>query len=225
MKTKIMKLVILAIICTLFSGCTNGKYQNDESYETDILGTFSTKGFNAETNELVLQYQYKFNANETFEYYGLLSNTECKQQGNFIIESVNDKISKINFDIESTEIKPNENSADANSVKMSLQLYRYKNMLGYIYETKDIPTSKTFNYVIYDNDEKISGLVFTQNGYTHACSNIENCQCDYANNTQYIRKDDIIYWYSDGFSDKDYWAIRYYITDIGLFQPLVYKEE
>lgn len=225
MKTKIIKLVILIIICTLFTGCTNDKYQKDESYETDIVGTYSTQGFNAETNELVLQYQYIFNANETFEYYGSLSNTECDQHGNFIIESINDEIFKINFDIEDTEIKPNEDSADANSVRMASKIYKYKNMLGHIYETNELPVSKTFDYVIYYNDKKNSGLVFTQDGYTHACSNVTNCQCEYANNAQYIRKNDVIYWYSDGVSNQNYWQIAYYVTDIGLFQPLVYKEE
>ena len=222
MKTKIIKLIILAIICVLFTGCTNNKYQKDESYKTDIIGTYNIQGFNSETNDLILQYQYKFTTNE-FEYYGLLSNTECNQRGDFIIEYINDEISKINFNIKNTEIKPNENSASVNSVKMSSQIYKYKNMLGYIYEANDIPKSKTFDYIIYDNDEKISGLVFTQDGYTHSCSNVTNCQCDYANNMQYIRKDNIIYWYSNGLSNKDYWAIEFYVTDIGLFQPLVYK--
>lgn len=210
-------------MCVLFSGCTNDKYQKDESYETDIVGTYNTQGFNTETNDLILQYQYIFTDNETFEYYGLLSNTECNQHGNFIIEYINDEISKINFNVEDTEIKPNEDSADANSVKISSQIYKYKNMLGYIYEANDIPKYKTFDYVIYDNDEKKSGIVFTQDGHTHACSNVADCQCDYANDVQYVRKDNIIYWYSNELSNKDYWAIEYYVTDIGLFQPLVYK--
>lgn len=154
MKTKIIKLIIFAMMCVLFSGCTNDKYQKDESYETDIVGTYNTQGFNTETNDLILQYQYIFTDNETFEYYGLLSNTECNQHGNFIIEYINDEISKINFNVEDTEIKPNEDSADANSVKISSQIYKYKNMLGYIYEANDIPKYKTFDYVIYDNDEK-----------------------------------------------------------------------
>lgn len=223
MKRKIVKTTIFILMTISITGCSKANYQKDESYETDIIGTYNIQGFNAETNELILQYQYTFNTNKTFEYYGLLSNTECNQQGNFIVEFIDDDIYKINFNIEDTKIKPNENSADANSIKMSSQIFKYKNMLGYIYKTEELSASSTFNCVIYDNNEKISGLIFTEDGYTHACSNVTNCQCDYANNVQYIRKNNIIYWYSNELSDENFWAIEYYVTDIGLFQPLAYK--
>ncbi len=223
MNRKIINTTILILMITSITGCSKANYQKDDSYETDIIGTYNTQGFNAETNELILEYQYTLNANKTFEYYSLLSNTECNQQGNFIIESIDDDIYKISFNIEDTKIKPNENSANANSIKMSSQIFKYKNMLGYIYETEELSASSTFDYVIYDNNEKNSGLVFTEDGYTHACSNVTNCQCDYANNVQYIRKDNIIYWYSNELSNENFWAIGYYVTDIGLFQPLAYK--
>lgn len=226
MKAKITKTIILIMMSICITGCSKANYQKDESYETDIVGTYDMQGFSTETNELILQYQYKFDNDKTFEYYGLLSNTECIQQGDFIVESITDEISKIDFNIKDTKIKPDKDSAGANSARMSSQMFKYKNMLGYIYETDELPTSsisKTFNCVIYYNDEKISGLVFTEDGYTHACSNVINCQCDYAKNVQYIIKDDIIYWYSTDLSNKDFWTIGYYITDIGLFQPFAYK--
>ena len=35
-------------MCMLFTGCTNNKYQQDESYETDIVGLYSTQGCSTE---------------------------------------------------------------------------------------------------------------------------------------------------------------------------------
>lgn len=59
-------------------------------------------------------------------------------------------------------------------------------MLGSIIEMKELPTSETFNYII--PDETGGGMMFTKDGYYHACIDINNCQCDYAKDVKYIRK-------------------------------------
>lgn len=225
MKRQMVKTATLILMSVFITGCSKPNYQKDESHETDIIGTYSVQGFDAETNEIALQYLYKFKNDETFEYYGMLDDTECYQYGNFSMESINDEIFKIIFKVEKTEIKPNEDSGAVNSVKMSSHIYKYKNMLGYLYIADDIPKSEKFDYVIFFNDDKNFGMVFTQDGFLHSCNNVGSCQCDSAYNIQYIRKNDVIYCLCSDSLNQDYWPIEFYITDIGLFEPLTYKNE
>ena len=94
-------------------------------------------------------------------------------------------------------------------------------MLGSIIEAKELPTSETFNYII--PDETGGGMVFTEDGYYHACIDINNCQCDYAKDTKYIRKSNIIYFNIKDSVSNDYWQITNYVIDDYLFTPELYK--
>lgn len=84
-------------------------------------------------------------------------------------------------------------------------------MLGDVIETKELPTYEMFNYIIPNKTG--GGMVFTKDGYFHACIAIDNCQCDYAKDTKYIRKDNIIYFYIKGSGTDNYWQITDYVID------------
>lgn len=67
--------------------------------------------------------------------------------------------------------------------------------------------------------------MFTKDGYYHACIDINNCQCDYAKDVKYIRKNNVIYFNIKNSVSDDYWQITNYVVDDYLFTPELYKVE
>lgn len=230
MNKKFMKWIALVMTLVLLTGCTSGEYQEEESYETDIAGTYELTEFNEEHTKLIFQFIYQLNSDNTFQYHGRSGNASVSQSGTFETESVSDDITKMIFDVKDTKIEQDDKSNAVNSAQMQETLYKYKNMLGSIRKADDFPTSKRFNYIIPLGGGD-SGMVFTKDGYYHACSNVKDCKHDYAGgevySAKYIVKNKIIYlnFNLDDSVRGDYWEIASYVVDNYLFTPRVYKEK
>lgn len=202
------------------TGCSKADYQKDESYETDIIGTYEVSGKTEEDNEISYYKKYTFKNDDTYNYESSVFGTDSKSSGNYTISNETENLIKIDFDIINSS-STNEDSANINSAKQYTKEFKYKNMLGSIIEAKDLPTFDTFDYII--QNETGGGMVYTKDGYYHACIDINNCQCDYAKDTKYIRKDDIIYFNIKDSVNDNYWQIVNYIVDGYLFTPELYK--
>lgn len=222
MKRKIIKVTILILISISITGCSKANYQEDESYETDIAGTYEVSAQTDSDNKTIYYKQYTLNNDNTYNYESNVFGTDLKSSGNYTINNEITNIIRIDFDIINS-MSTNEESVNINSAQQYKKVYKYKNMLGSIIEVKDLPGSETFDYII--PNEIGGGMVFTKDGYYHACIDINNCQCDYAKDTKYIRKNNIIYFnIKDSISD-DYWQIANYIIDDYLFTSELYKVE
>ena len=219
---KIIKTTFLILMAISITGCSKADYQKDESYETDIIGTYEINAEADSDNKTTYYKQYVLNGDNTYNYESNVFGTDLKSSGNYTINNETENITIIDFDIINST-STNEESVNINSAKQYKKVYKYKNMLGSIIETKDLPTSETFNYII--PNETGGGMAFTKDGYYHACIDINNCQCEYAKDTKYIRKDNIIYFNIKDSGNDNYWQITNYVVDDYLFSPELYKVE
>ena len=204
------------------TGCTKNEYQKDESYKTDIIGTYEISTRTDKDNEFTYYKQYALYDDNTYSYESNVFGTSSESSGNYIINNETTSITRIDFDI-TNNLASNEERTKMNSANQYKKIFKYKNMLGSLIEAKDLPTSDTFDYII--PDEIGGGMVYTKDGYYHACIDINNCQCDYAKDTKYIRKDNIIYFNIKSYGNDNYWQITDYIVDDYLFTPELYKIE
>ncbi len=164
MKAGKMALILVAVVLSALTGCTNVEYQKDTSYETDIVGEFEQTGY--VEDEVRLYYYYKFNADNTFEYRREDIDRKNQFSGTYEFEAITDHLTKVTLNITSED-------------RDSITICKYKNMIGYIMPgTDEFPASKTFDYIIPSASE--GGSVFTKDGYFHSCSNINDCQDNYA---------------------------------------------
>ena len=222
MKEKIIKTIILILMAISITGCSKANYQKDESYETDIIGTYEINAEADSDNKTTYYKQYVLNDDNTYNYESNVFGTGSKSSGNYTINSETENILIIDFDIINST-STDEESVNIKSAKQYKKVYKYKNMLGSIIETKELPTSETFNYII--PDETGGGMLFTKDGYYHACIDINNCQCDYAKDVKYTRKNNVIYFNIKNSVSDDYWQITNYVVDDYLFTPELYKVE
>lgn len=211
MKEKIVTSMMIMAMLVHTTGCSNATYQKDDSYETDIIGTYTFGAY----GESELYEKYILKENNSFEYESYSGNVEATASGTYTTSSFTPNITEIHFDI-ATSFISDEDSARANDVRPSLRILKYKNMLGSVIEAPDIPKSKTFDYII--PGELGGGLVFEKDGQYHACIDVDNCQCDYEKcaGANYIRKDNIIYFSLDELNSNN-WFICWYIVDDYLF--------
>lgn len=175
MKIKIIKATILILMSISITGCSKNNFQKDESYETDIVGTFEISAKTDTDDEITYYKQYALNDDNTYSYESNVFGTSSKSSGNYTINNWTTSIIRIDFDI-TNSFSSNEERAKMNSAIQYKKNFKYKNMLGSIIDAKDLPTSETFDYIIQNETE--SGMVFTKEGYYHACIDISNCQCD-----------------------------------------------
>lgn len=222
MERKIVKTTISILLAISITGCSKANYQKDESYETDIIGTYEINAEADSDNKTTYYKQYVLNDDNTYNYESNVFGTDSKSSGNYTINIETENILIIDFDIINST-STDEESVNINSAKQYKKVYKYKNMLGDIIETKELPTSEMFNYIIPNKTG--GGMVFTKDGYYHACIDIDNCQCDYAKDTKYIRKNNIIYFNIKGSGTDNYWQIADYVIDDYLFTPELYKVE
>ena len=166
--------------------------------------------------------QYILNDDNTYTYESSVFGTDSKSSGDYTISNETQNIVEIHFNIINNSFI-NEDSAYVNFAKQYNKVFKYKNMLGSIIEANELPTSETFDYII--PNETGGGMVYTNDGYYHSCTDINNCQCDYAKDTKYIRKDNIIYFNIKDSVNAEYWQIAGYIVDNYLFTPEFYKAE
>lgn len=220
MKERIIKTIIILIMSICINGCSKTDYQKDESYETDIIGTYEINARTDTDNEFTYYKQYTLYNDNTYSYESNVFGTSSESNGNYTINNDTTSIIRIDFDIKNN-LSSNEERAKMNFANQYKKIFKYKNMLGSIIEAKDIPTSETFDYIILD--EIGGGMVFTMDGYYHACTDVNNCQCDYSKDTKYIRKDNIIYFNIKDSGNDNYWQIADYIIDDCLFTPELYK--
>lgn len=220
MKSKIIKAMTFILMSISITGCSKADYQKDESYETDVVGIYEISAKTELDNEITYCKQYTLNSNNTYNYESNVFGTSVKSSGEYAVYNETSNIIRIDFDITNYS-SDNEESVNINSAKQYKTVFKYKNMFGSIDEAKDFPTSKTFNYIIPFKTG--GGMVYTKDGYCHACIEINNCQCDNAKEMKYIRKDNVIYVnIKDSVSD-DYWQIGGYVVDEYLFTPELYK--
>jgi hypothetical protein len=222
MKKKVIKTIILILMAISITGCSKANYQKDESYETDIIGTYEINAEADSDNKTTYYKQYVLNDDNTYNYESNVFGTDSKSSGNYTINSETENILIIDFDIINST-STDEELVNIKSAKQYKKVYKYKNMLGSIIEMKELPTSETFNYII--PDETGGGMMFTKDGYYHACIDINNCQCDYAKDVKYIRKNNVIYFNIKNSVSDDYWQITNYVVDDYLFTPELYKVE
>lgn len=220
---KILSLIILTSTIFTFAGCA--KYEKDESYDTDLYGSYlhTFGSYNDDntnqTEESSIQYylneMYQFNSDNTYQLTGeqIIDETtqDINEDGKILsVEEISDDIFKIILDKEIVNWSTNEVS---NQI-----IYKYKNMIGDFSEI-EVPNGKTFelhlsDYVWYDKD-----------GQYHApCNGNDNCNCS-DSCPKYIRKDNVIYFQSMDELHKDCYTIGAYIVDDGVFFPTFYKTE
>lgn len=217
MKKKMFMLISLLLSLFVITGCS--KYEKDNSYNTDLYGTYvnhiGTKGSNYFSED-----KYIFNTDNTYNYISKeIQYNETTEDTNeigkiLLSENISDDITKITF--------------DSNVIE-----YKYKNMLGGLYEL-DIPSGKTFDLVIPTPSDNWAGSypnaanVFDKNGIYHSCLDITKCEDTEENHMgvyyKYVRKNNLIYFIDPSVTDMDY-RILYYIVDKGLFYPELYKQE
>jgi len=220
MKNKFsVTITFLAIMIISLTGCA--KYQKDESYSTDLYGSYSG-GIEASSVSYLLNTSYTFHTDNTYNYtYKEVSNSTTTNDidtvGNILlIEEISSDITQITLDREITEWSTGETSNDI--------IYRYKNMLGCFYET-EVPKGKTFNLFLKNEHFTLNeGNVFDEEGFHHYCINYDDCTCDKNNFIQYIRKDNIIYFQSMDEENRNCYTIGMYIVKNGIFIPELYKE-
>ncbi len=215
-------MILLAIIIISLTGCS--KYEKDESYTTDIYGSykknieaFVSDDANQITEDTKYSYylseKYELNADDTYLYTvkEIIYNDTTKDNfddGKILsIEEISSDITQIIIDREITEWATGETSNDI--------IYKYKNMLGDFYET-EVPKGKTFELHLNDY------AWFDEEGQYHLC-NGDNCECD-TSSPKYIRKDNIIYFQSMDEEHKNCYTIGMYIVNNGIFFPELYKE-
>lgn len=217
MKNKFSIIILLAIITVSLTGCS--KYEKDESYDTDLYGSYNNS-LGEKESSYFSQWEYTLNKDNTYEYTSSeIQNGETTENNTSIgtissIEKISNSIDKITF--------------DSGIIK-----YKYKNMLGKIF-FEEIPNKKTFDLTIPTPSDNWAGSypnaanVFDKNGYYHSCLDITNCEDTEDNHVglyyKYICKNSIIYFIDPSVEGMN-WQILYYIVEDGLFAPELYKEE
>lgn len=216
MKNKFSIIILLAIITVSLTGCS--KYEKDESYDTDLYGTY-TQSIGTENSNYFFQQKYIFNEDDTYDLYlKEIQNNEVKDnhsKGKILSnETIYENIIKISLD--------NDNI-----------LYKYKNIIGTFYEVK-IPSENKFDLVIPTPSDNRTGSypnaanVFNKNGFYHSCLDITNCNDTEDNHVglyyKYVCKNNIIYFIDPSVEGMN-WQILYYIVEDGLFTPELYKVE
>lgn len=217
MKKFLVVFSFLTIIATSLTGCA--KYEKDNSYNTDLYGTYVNQIGTEELNYFS-ESKYILNKDNTYNYISKeIQYNETIENTNeigmiLLSENISDDITKIAF--------------DSDIIK-----YKYKNMLGGLYEL-EIPSGKTFDLIIPTPSDSWTGsypneaIVFNKDGFYHVCLDATNCndtEEDYLGiYYKYIRKKDVIYFVDPSIDDMDY-QILYYIVDDGLFSPELYKTE
>lgn len=218
MKNKFSVIIaFLTILIISLTGCS--KYEKDESYPTDAYGTYINQ-IGEENSKYFSKWTYIINSDNTFQYiYKETVNTETTDEINnngkiLSIEEISNDITKITLE--------NDNI-----------LYKYKNMLGGLYET-EIPSSRKFDLIIPTPTDNWTGSypnaanVFDKNGAYHSCLDITNCNDTEEDHIgiyyKYIRKNNLIYFIDPSVENMNY-QILYYIVDDGLFFPESYKTE
>lgn len=231
---KIFSLIILISITFTFTGCA--KYEKDESYDTDLYGSYSHEMGTPEGSEY--QYysytMYQFNQDNTYHYESkeISSNEtteDTKEDGKILsIEEVSDDITKITLDEEVIDWATQESSNEI--------LYKYKNMISHShsYIATEIPNGKKFDLIIPTPHENWTGsypnsaIIFDKNGFYHSCLDSTNCNDTEENHKgvyyKYVRKGNLIY-FLDTDAENSYYQILYYIVDDALFHPNFYKAD
>lgn len=225
-------IVFLAIITMSLTGCS--KYEKDESYTTDLYGTYSknieafiSDNVNDIDKETKYSYylceKYKLNTDDTYQYTvkeTIYDDTtkDNSDDGKIIsIEEISDDITQITLDKEITNWSTGETSNQT--------IYKYMNILGGFYEV-EVPKGKTFSLFLKNQGSTLNeGNVFDEKGCYHYCTNYNNCTCDKDGFIHYKRKDNIIYFQSMDEEHKDCYSVGIYIVDDGLFFPELYKTE
>lgn len=218
MKNKFSVTIILLVV-TIISLTSCSKYEKDKSYSTDLYGSYSNQIGTAGTNYFS-ESKYIFNTDDTYNYmskeiqYNEITEDINSEGKILLIEEITNDITKI--------ILENDNI-----------LYKYKNMLGALYEI-EVPTGKTFDLIIPTPSNNWTGsypnaaYLFDKNGILHSCLDTTNCNDTEENHMgiyyKYIRKNDIIYFIDPSVKDMNY-QILYYVVDNGLFYPELYRTE
>lgn len=220
MKSKVLKLLIIAIMFVNVVGCVKVDRQKDTSFETDIVGAYEIKGQTDEDNEITYYKKYMLEDDNSYAYESSVFGTESKSNGIYTANNLTSNIIEIDFDIKNVSFD-NEDSVDVNSARQYKKVFKYKNMIGSIVAANNIPNTETFDYVI--SDEFGGGMSFSKDGQYHNCINLKDCKCDYAScaGAKYVRKDNIIYFNTG--ESNNYWSISNYIVDDYLFTPELYK--
>lgn len=211
------------MILVVVAGCSKADYQKDESYECDIVGTYELV-FNPNKDNKCIWYQrYELNDNNSYDFEGSFFDATSESDGKYDINNITDNLIEIKFNVDNISYNPNEEDYDAQNASQTTFLIKYKNMLGNITKVDGFPNSKTFDYIILDGGGR--GRVFEADGQYHCCTNIDDCQCDYASCSggEYIRKNNILYFVSENPDEDDDWVISFYVVDGYLFTPLLYK--
>lgn len=220
MKNKFSIITLLAIITISLTGCS--KYEKDESYNTDLYGSYSDY-WEASNISYSQNESYTFNTDNTYNYIykeitdGNINNDIDKDGKILSIEEISNDITQITLDQKIISWSTGETSNET--------VYKYENMIGNFYEI-EVPKGKTFN-LLYKNEYSTlnEGNVFNEDGFYHYCINYDNCDCDKNNFGKYVRKDNIIYFQSMDDEHSNCYTIRYYIVEDGLFAPNLYKVE
>lgn len=223
MKNKFSVMIaFLAIITMSLTGCS--KYEKDESYTTDLYGSYSkdieafvSDEVNQITEETKYSYylfeKYEFNTDDTYKYTvkEIIYNDTTKDNsanGKILsVEEISNDITQITLDQEIKELSTGETS---NQV-----IYQYKNVLGTLYKT-EVPKGKTFELHLNDY------IWFDKKGQYHLCGGSGNCDCS-ESCPKYIRKNNIVYFQSMDEAHRDCYTIKAYIVNDGLFFPELYK--
>ena len=212
MKNKTNLIVIFLVATTmLLTGCA--KYEKDESYDTDLYGSYS-KYIEAINISYSKNENYTFNTDDTYnhiykEIIDGVTNNDFNINGKILsIEEISDDITQITLDKKIANWSTKDTSNQT--------IYKYRNILGRFYET-DVPTGETFELQLNDD------TWFDEEGQYHLC-NGDNCECDISS-PKYIRKDNVIYFQSMDEAHKNCYTIGMYIVDNGLFIPEIYKDK
>lgn len=232
LKNIIFLIILISIIFTL-TGCA--KYEKDESYDTDLYGSYSHEMGTPEGSDI--QYysyaMYQFNSDNTYHYESKeISSNETTQDINedgkiLSVEEISDDITKITLDKEIDDWSIQESS--------NLIMYKYKNMVSYShsYIATEIPNGKNFDLIIPTPHENWTGshpnsaIIFDKNGFYHSCLDSTNCNDTEENHIgvyyKYIRKGNLIY-FIDTNAENPYYQILYYIVDDAMFYPDFIKQ-
>ncbi len=220
MKNKFSVIIVFLTILTIsLTGCN--KYEKDESYSTDIYGSYSE--YVEASNVSYSRYEsYTFNIDDTYNHIykeiidGVVSNDSNTDGKILSIEEISEDITQITLDQEIIDWSTGETSNET--------IYKYRNILGGFYEI-EVPKGKTFNLFLKNEHSTLNeGNVFDEEGFYHYCINYDDCTCDKNNFIQYIRKDNIIYLQSMDEEHKNCYTIDRYIVENGMFIPELYKE-
>lgn len=211
MKNKFSIITLLAIITISLTGCS--KYEKDESYDTDLYGSYSDY-WEASNISYSQNESYTFNTDNTYNYIykeitdGNINNDIDKDGKILSIEEISNDITQITLDQKIISWSTGETSNET--------VYKYKNILGQFFKI-EVPKGKTFKLQLSEY------AWFDEEGQYHLC-NGDNSQCS-SLCPKYIRKDNIIYFQSMDAEHSNCYTIRYYIVEDGLFAPNLYKVE